>query len=84
VRVPTDCRPTYERVPLIVAFLLPSALLAVRVGERQREGLKCAAATPHRRTARSFTIGDSDFLLDGEPFRVLSGAIRHFHVRSIA
>ncbi|KRB35180.1 glycoside hydrolase family 35 protein [Microbacterium sp. Root180] len=29
---------------------------------------------------RSFTIGDTDFLLDGEPFRVLSGAIHYFRV----
>ena len=28
----------------------------------------------------SFTIGDSDFLLDGQPFRILSGAIHYFRV----
>ena len=28
---------------------------------------------PTQVNGRSFTIGDSDFLLDGEPFRVLSG-----------
>lgn len=31
-------------------------------------------------TVRSFAIGDSDFLLDGEPFRVLSGALHYFRV----
>ena len=30
--------------------------------------------------ARSFEIGDEDFLLDGEPFRILSGAIHYFRV----
>lgn len=29
---------------------------------------------------RSFAIGDQDFLLDGEPFRVLSGALHYFRV----
>lgn len=29
---------------------------------------------------RAFTIGDTDFLLDGEPFRILSGAIHYFRV----
>lgn len=29
---------------------------------------------------RSFAIGESDFLLDGEPFRVLSGALHYFRV----
>ncbi|GAA4359220.1 glycoside hydrolase family 35 protein [Microbacterium rhizosphaerae] len=28
----------------------------------------------------SFTIGDADFLLDGEPHRILSGAIHYFRV----
>jgi beta-galactosidase len=28
----------------------------------------------------SFAIGDEDFLLDGEPFRILSGAIHYFRV----
>jgi beta-galactosidase len=27
-----------------------------------------------------FTIGESDFLLDGEPFRILSGALHYFRV----
>ncbi len=27
-----------------------------------------------------FAIGDTDFLLDGEPHRVLSGAIHYFRV----
>ncbi|ALJ21345.1 glycoside hydrolase family 35 protein [Microbacterium sp. No. 7] len=31
-------------------------------------------------TARSFRIGDRDFLLDGEPFRVISGALHYFRV----
>ncbi|WP_194409981.1 glycoside hydrolase family 35 protein [Microbacterium cremeum] len=31
-------------------------------------------------SARSFEIGESDFLLDGEPFRVLSGALHYFRV----
>ncbi|MFK4836448.1 beta-galactosidase family protein [Microbacterium sp. ZW T2_14] len=30
--------------------------------------------------ARSFAIGESDFLLDGEPFRVLAGALHYFRV----
>ena len=30
--------------------------------------------------ARSFEIGDEHFLLDGEPFRILSGAIHYFRV----
>ena len=30
--------------------------------------------------AREFAIGDYDFLLDGEPFRVLSGALHYFRV----
>jgi len=30
--------------------------------------------------ARSFAIGDTDFLLDGEPFRVLAGALHYFRV----
>jgi beta-galactosidase len=29
---------------------------------------------------RSFEIGEHDFLLDGEPFRILSGAIHYFRV----
>ncbi len=29
---------------------------------------------------RTFAIGDTDFLLDGEPFRVLSGALHYFRV----
>ncbi len=31
-------------------------------------------------TASEFAIGDHDFLLDGEPFRVLSGALHYFRV----
>jgi beta-galactosidase len=31
-------------------------------------------------TARTFTIGDEHFLLDGEPFRILSGALHYFRV----
>ncbi|MDQ4112705.1 MAG: beta-galactosidase, partial [Actinomycetota bacterium] len=27
-----------------------------------------------------FTIGETDFLLDGEPFRILSGALHYFRV----
>jgi beta-galactosidase len=27
-----------------------------------------------------FAIGDTDFLLDGEPFRILSGALHYFRV----
>jgi beta-galactosidase len=30
--------------------------------------------------AMQFAIGDNDFLLDGEPFRVLSGALHYFRV----
>lgn len=29
---------------------------------------------------RTFTIGETEFLLDGEPFRVLSGALHYFRV----
>ena len=28
----------------------------------------------------SFAVGERDFLLDGEPFRILSGAIHYFRV----
>ena len=31
-------------------------------------------------TPRSFSIGEHDFLLDGEPFRVISGALHYFRV----
>ena len=31
-------------------------------------------------TVETFAIGDTDFLLNGEPFRVLSGAIHYFRV----
>ena len=31
-------------------------------------------------SARRFAIGDEDFLLDGEPFRVLAGALHYFRV----
>jgi beta-galactosidase len=31
-------------------------------------------------TASEFAIGDHDFLLDGEPFRVLSGALHYFRI----
>src|SRR5713226_6200563 len=35
----------------------------------------------HGSSRRSeFTIGDHDFLLDGEPFRILSGALHYFRV----
>jgi beta-galactosidase len=30
--------------------------------------------------ARTFAVGESDFLLDGEPFHILSGAIHYFRV----
>lgn len=29
---------------------------------------------------RTFTVGEQDFLLDGQPFRILSGAIHYFRV----
>jgi beta-galactosidase len=32
------------------------------------------------REPRKFTIGERDFLLDGEPFRILSGALHYFRV----
>src|SRR5260370_8409356 len=35
--------------------------------------------TESRATAR-FAIGDDDFLLDGAPFRILSGALHYFRV----
>jgi beta-galactosidase len=31
-------------------------------------------------SAREFSIGESDFLLDGEPFRIISGALHYFRV----
>jgi beta-galactosidase len=31
-------------------------------------------------STRTFAIGDDDFLLDGEPFRVLAGALHYFRV----
>jgi len=31
-------------------------------------------------TPRSFSIGEQDFLLDGEPFRIISGALHYFRV----
>jgi beta-galactosidase len=31
-------------------------------------------------SAREFSIGEKDFLLDGEPFRVISGALHYFRV----
>jgi beta-galactosidase len=31
-------------------------------------------------SARAFSIGEKDFLLDGEPFRVISGALHYFRV----
>ena len=36
-----------------------------------------AAPTP---TPGDFAIGDTDFLLNGEPFRILAGAIHYFRV----
>jgi beta-galactosidase len=35
---------------------------------------------PGPREPRKFTVGERDFLLDGEPFRVLSGALHYFRV----
>jgi beta-galactosidase len=35
---------------------------------------------PTDTTAPAFAIGDTDFLLNGEPFRVLAGAIHYFRV----
>ena len=71
-RVRVD-RPADRRLPV------PAALLVVRSCNRKREGLIVGedAAETH---ARSFEIGDEDFLLDGEPFRILSGAIHYFRV----
>lgn len=31
-------------------------------------------------TVSTFTIGDDDFLLDGEPYRILSGALHYFRI----
>ena len=31
-------------------------------------------------TPRSFSIGEKDFLLDGDPFRIISGALHYFRV----
>jgi beta-galactosidase len=38
------------------------------------------AAARARAGGREFTIGEHDFLLDGEPFRILSGALHYFRV----
>lgn len=38
------------------------------------------AVPEHRPGRREFAIGDRDFLLDGEPFRVLSGGLHYFRV----
>ncbi|WP_425862158.1 beta-galactosidase [Arthrobacter sp. TWP1-1] len=35
---------------------------------------------PHAAAADTFIIGEQDFLLNGEPFRILSGAIHYFRV----
>src|SRR6266571_3875409 len=37
-------------------------------------------AQPQQATATRFAIGDRDFLLDGAPFRILSGALHYFRV----
>jgi beta-galactosidase len=39
-----------------------------------------SASTPAHPATRSFAIGDEHFLLDGEPFRVLAGALHYFRV----
>ena len=39
-----------------------------------------APRTEGNSQAMQFAIGDTDFLLDGEPFRVLSGALHYFRV----
>jgi beta-galactosidase len=39
-----------------------------------------APVLEHRRNGREFAIGDHDFLLDGKPFRILSGALHYFRV----
>ena len=65
--------PADHRVPV------PAALLAVGPGHRQREGLThMADATTTG--AGTFEIGAEDFLLDGQPHRILSGAIHYFRV----
>ena len=65
--------PADHRVPV------PAALLAVGLGHRQREGLThMADATTTG--AGTFEIGEEDFLLDGQPHRILSGAIHYFRV----
>ena len=39
-----------------------------------------SASTPAHPATRSFAIGDEHFMLDGEPFRVLAGALHYFRV----
>ena len=39
-----------------------------------------SATSPADPVGRSFAIGERDFLLDGEPFRVLAGALHYFRV----
>ena len=39
-----------------------------------------SATTTASPTGRTFAIGEHDFLLDGEPFRVLAGALHYFRV----
>ncbi|MCU1582703.1 MAG: beta-galactosidase, partial [Microbacteriaceae bacterium] len=46
--------------------------------DRVAAAAPCQDATES--TMPSFTIGDTDFLLDGQPFRVLSGALHYFRV----
>lgn len=43
-------------------------------------GVVLPEPTEHCHSGRQFAIGDSDFLLDGEPFRILSGALHYFRV----
>ena len=50
-------------------------MTVARIPDTGDPALSPAALSPR---AREFAIGDRDFLLDGEPFRVLSGALHYF------
>ena len=44
------------------------------------DGSAVLTGAPDAASPRTFAIGESDFLLDGEPFRVLAGALHYFRV----
>ena len=56
---------------------LPLLLLAAIAAGASVEAAPPAPAPPGR---RSFTISNDSFLLDGQPFQLISGAIHYFRV----